>query len=278
MSNFNVEKYLNSLSSKVSVINLDGKSLNAIPDLSRFYQLEILKCANNYLTELPFSSLPRSLKELHCNHNLLTSLPEFNPQLEMVDCSDNQLSQLPEFNERLQEIQCNSNLLTSLPAFNKELKSLSCANNRLTQLPQLNTDFNYLWCSENFLTALPDLNNSKIYVLYCDYNPIYEVLDHVMRRDDDDDEDYQQYNGDIFGNNMLKEGTQHNVQVINSFRKLYYSLKFKNVIHKLVMKVRLPKIQEKYSPENISKLLLRNNITLCDEDDFDHFERLLEEM
>ena len=68
----NVQEYLNSLPDDVKFIDLSDKNLSKLPDLSRFYNLQILYCPHNELTTIPL--LP-SLKELYCEHNRITIIP-----------------------------------------------------------------------------------------------------------------------------------------------------------------------------------------------------------
>ncbi len=49
---------------------------------------------------------------------------------------------------------------------------------------------------------------------------------------------------------------RQNIRILNKFRHLYYSLKFKKRFHDwLWIKVRLPKIESQYHPDNLYKLL-----------------------
>jgi hypothetical protein len=49
------------------------------------------------------------------------------------------------------------------------------------------------------------------------------------------------------------------VRIINRFRELYYSLKFKNRFRKFLWeKIREPKIQQIYSPKNLKEFLNEN--------------------
>ena len=142
--NFNIEDYLNSLPLDTKYINISGKELTYLPDLSRFKQLIHLYCFQNQLKELP--TLNDNLQELYCFQN--------------------QLTELPPLNENLQVLICNYNNLTSLPHLNDNLEFLDCCNNQLTVLPHLNDNLQELYCNHNQLTWLPPLNN-KLQILYC---------------------------------------------------------------------------------------------------------------
>jgi hypothetical protein len=64
-----IETYLNSLSYDTLIIDISGGDINSLPDLTRFKNLEILRCSYNKLTSLP--TLPQNLKILHCSNNQL---------------------------------------------------------------------------------------------------------------------------------------------------------------------------------------------------------------
>ena len=153
----NVEEYFATLPDDVEEINLSGKGLTYLPDLSRFTNLRILQVNFNNLTELP--ELPERLEELYCVENRLTQLPRFNEHLRQILCSRNQLTSLPKMNDKLQFIICNCNNLTSLPKLPVNLNVMSCENNQLTSLPEL---------------------NEKLIELYCDNNPLPEIFHFEM--------------------------------------------------------------------------------------------------
>ena len=63
-SETNIERYLNSLSDNISIIdvNCKGNGIVYLPDLTRFKNLKKLRCSYNQLTSLP--ALPPNLEEL----------------------------------------------------------------------------------------------------------------------------------------------------------------------------------------------------------------------
>jgi len=97
---FNIDEYLNSLPDATTSIHVLNRNLTYLPDLSRFYKLEELRCNNNQLTKLP--ELNATLKRLYCCNNKLTELPPLNNKLETLYCNNNRLTSLPSLNERLE--------------------------------------------------------------------------------------------------------------------------------------------------------------------------------
>ena len=89
MTEFCIETYINNLPENTEIINVNGRQLNYLPDLTRFTNLQILYCYNNHLTELP--TLNENLQELYCYNNHLTELPTLNEKLKKLFCHNNQL-------------------------------------------------------------------------------------------------------------------------------------------------------------------------------------------
>ena len=209
-----IETYLNSLPNDILTLNINmsyDKCITSLPDLTRFQNLESLNCYNTQITSLP--NLPKSLKILYCVKNKLTSLPDLSgfQNLQILNCSNNQLTSLPGLPQNLKTIYCPFNKLTSLPNLTCfiHLETLHCYNNDLTSLP-----------------CLP--NNLNIF--RCFNNPIYEIV----------------------GSNILVQRLvqiKQNVEIVNNFRHLYYSLKCKKKLRKwLWEKVREPNIKRIYNP------------------------------
>ena len=218
-----IETYLNSLPEDILTINISRKSFKSLPDLTRFKNLKVLNCSNNQLTSLP--TLPQSLEVLQCSLNKLTSLPTLPQNLKYLICSDNQLTVLHTLPQNLEVLNCSNNQLTSLPTLPQNLEYLICSDNQLISLPTLPQNLTKLNCSVNQLTSLPTLPQT-LKELDCDDNPISEIV-----------------------NNDCLIKIKQNIQTLNNFRHLYYSLKFKKQLRKwLWEKVRGPNIQKLYNP------------------------------
>jgi hypothetical protein len=133
-----------------------------------------------------------------------------------------------------------NNQLTYLPKLNENLQHLYCFNNQLTYLPELNKNLQHLnCCGNNKLTYLPELNerlksiNIMNIEIYDIPNEKYDIL--------------------------------QKIKIINKFRKLYYSLKFKKQFRKWLWElVREPKIMQKYHPSYLSE-------NLNEETNLEHF-------
>jgi len=235
MAAFNIEKYINSLPDDIETIDVSSKSLTYLPSLERFHKLKELYCSHNKLTLLPELNL--SLQGLYCYNNQLTTLPALNPSLQRLNCYNNQLTSLLPLNPSLQRLDCSHNKLTLLPALNPSLQRLWCDNNQLTSLPELNPSLQFLYCHNNQLTSLPELNPS-LQRLYCHNNLLPISINQGWL-------------------NAEQKNTINNAfQCIERFKMMFYCLKYKTKLRDwLWLKVRLPKIERLYHPNNLNKLL-----------------------
>jgi len=120
---FDIVKYINSLPSDTTEINVSALRLTFLPDLTRFKHLTHLYCRNNQLTWLP--PLPSSLEYLDVSYNKLTKLSPFNSKLTRLDCEHNLLTNLPYLNN-IAVLICSNNPMPRLPALNTKLIFIKC--------------------------------------------------------------------------------------------------------------------------------------------------------
>ena len=230
-----------------NIANIDAQRyVDSLPSTTRLINL-----SNKNITILPDLSRFPNLHEVNCSHNLLIMLPALNESIQEFFCNNNMLTSLPKLPDNLKCLYCFNNRLTSLPKLNNTLRNLYCYKNKLTKLPPLNDSLRQLYCCNNNLTILPLLNDG-LQTCYSNDNPIYDILIN-----------YNNHDIDII-RNVIKQ--------IHSFNFLYYSLKYKNKFRNLLwVRIREPKIKEKYSPENLNKLL--NN--MVDSEDEEEFQNIL---
>ena len=173
-------------------------------------------------------------------------------RLTILDCSKNQLRQLSTLPSTLTGLYCNNNQLTQLPTLPPTLQNLDCNNNQLTQLPTLPSTLIYLVCCYNQLTQLPTLPPTLEY-LDCRYNVL-------------------PFGHEIYHTNMMEYIIQmRNKNRIMLFKELFYALKYKKQFRDwLWVRIREPKIRNKYHPDNLIKLLEdQENLTLDQLDELD---------
>jgi Leucine-rich repeat (LRR) protein len=169
----------------------------------------------------------------------LTTLPDLTRfyNLQELYCNYNQLTSLAVLPATLKILSCNYNQLTTLPMLPPNLKKLYCSVNQLTSLPVLPNTLCVLHCNNNKLSVLPFLTNFQLHGVYFEYNPIFSLVW-----------------------NPIFEFLKKNIKTLYNFRYLYYCLKFKKQFrYWLWIRIREPKIREKYSSENLLKLLNGKN-------------------
>lgn len=236
MGKFNIEIYLYSLPENTTRIDIRCRGICELPDITRFTNLQYLDCDDNNLMYLP--TLPESLIYLSCHCNKIRSLPSMLPEnLQYLYCSYNPLRCLPtNLPVNLRELYCMSNQLSSLPALPANLEHLYCSDNKLTSLPELPENLQRFHCQHNRLNSMPMLPESITSFGYY-FNPIWDIQKRIIKSR----EGWDRY--DVFI-------TIKQINIYNSFRYLYYSLKFKRQFKNwLWEKVRKPKIEKTYNPK-----------------------------
>ena len=103
-----IETYLNSLSDDITSLDISGRSITSLPDLTRFKNLEKFNCSYNQLTSL---TLPQNLKILDCDNNKLTSLT-LPQNLKYLSCSNNPIYEIVN-NDSLIKIKQNIQILNN---------------------------------------------------------------------------------------------------------------------------------------------------------------------
>lgn len=200
----------------MSAFNIE-EYLNSLPE-----DIEIIDISSKNLTYIPSLKQFKYLVDLYCYNNKLTKLPELNSSLKALYCAKNQLIQLPELNDKLQVLNCEFNLLTQLPKLNSSLQYLNAYNNPLYQLPQLNSSLEIFFCNSNHLPFQINCATS---------------------------------NEGFLTDNKRNE-INRKIRCFEQFKELYHSLKFKRQFRDwLWIKVRLPRIEKQFHPDNLVEFL-----------------------
>jgi hypothetical protein len=88
-----------------------------------------------------------------------------------------------------------------------------------------------VFCSNNYLYCLPELK----YIKHIDFD--FNVIQKTLKKVNND------------------KGLSYNINILNNFRFLYYSLKFKSQFKKwLWEKVREPEIMKQFHPDHLNEL------------------------
>lgn len=222
------------------------KELPKLPDTLLF-----LNCYSNNIIYLPL--LPAKLISLYCSRNMLGSLPNLPRSIEEICCVKNHITELPELPSSLEFLCCGNNRLLELRKLPSSLLHLECSNNFIKQLPQLPSKLQCLECINNFIRVIPSFP-SELRSIHCSNNLIYNLPLLPINLQ----EFYCENNfaTEFFDETDEIENIIDDVNSIYKFRHFYYSLKFKCQFKKwLWEKVRQPKIQSIYSPENVLRTL-----------------------
>ena len=199
--------------------------------------MKVFQSKYNGDIEKYINSLPDNTESIYIGHLNLTYIPDLSrfTNLRELKCEQNNLTTLPPLPQTLGKIFCYYNKITVLPPLPPNLWYLDFDHNLVTNIPQpLPPNLEKLYCCHNLLTFLPNLHkNLRIERFYYYDNPIDDIL---------------RYGTVFWPRNYL----HIKIRIINRFRYTYYSTKFKQRFRDwLWVKVREPKIRDKYSPTNL---------------------------
>jgi hypothetical protein len=157
-------------------------------------------------------------------------------------------------------MECNHNDLESLPALPAKLQSFFCSYNKLRSLPPLPNNLIILYCDNNNINILPNLPDNFGF-LDCKNTPFYNNMKQYISSDD--------YDSQLVDIDIINDI----INILNKFRFLYYTLKYKKQFRKLLWeKIREPKIRIANHPDILQKLLLEDNVN----ENEDEFNQIIE--
>ena len=147
----------------ITFLDISNRGIKDLTGVEAMLSLEVLRCNNNILTDVDFSS-NTALRGLVISINPLTGLDlSANTVLENLICAGNNLSNLDlSSNNNLERLSCAGNNLETLAlSENKALIELNCSGNNLTSLDlSLHSALAELNCSNNNLYSL-DIKNGN---------------------------------------------------------------------------------------------------------------------
>ena len=181
---------------------------------------------------------------MNCDYNKLTSLPVLPKKLENLSCSHNELTCLPALPDTLKSLHSSYNRINCLPKLPNELLILYSGNNNLTSLPILPKKLNHLDCGHNEIGFIPPLPDKLGYFNYNNI-PLFDVLIHNL--------------------NPMNPYPQikKNIDILNNCCNIIHAVKFKKQFrHWLWVRVREPKIKEKYHYKHLLELKEEDELDL----------------
>jgi hypothetical protein len=144
---------------------------------------------------------------------------------------------------------------------NHRLFTLDCNNNRLKELPVLNESLEKLFCFNNHLTHLPRLNNHLTLFIFSK-NPIYNIIFQNDNNLHHHRHYYNHVNAYHYDINFMNDNInsifriKQTLQTLYNFKFLFYCLKYKKKLRDFLWeKIRRPKIESKYHPSNLQKMM-----------------------
>lgn len=275
-------EYIPSLEHFIHLKNLEITS-NQLRELPKMPEgLRRLQCSTNLLTSL--RNIPSTVLTIIADKNEIVSLDGLPPGLTGLSISFNRIEHLEALPPDLEMCYVGFNRLQRLPPLPATLRILSCLNNDLIDLPRsLPLSLHALLCDSNpRLSSLPPLPPSliRLSLRHCNISRIPRLPDRIICLDVSHSPVFQMENlppslvdprdimdapiGAIlhptFTTDMkcteLIELRRSNLQKLNRFRELYYTLKYKSRFWDLLwVKVRMPKIERANHPDLLQEAL-----------------------
>lgn len=194
--------------------------------------------------------------------DVYTYLDSLNINTKYIDLSYYNLEMLPDLSKfrQLKYFNCQYNKLTNIDSLknNPNLETIWCNNNLLTYIYNFD-NLKVLDCSYNQITKFPNFKN--IESIRCYNNPIHNLYSNIFNT--------------YLGNFIFNDTNRKKLQILNNFKENYFYSKFKNNFRNILWeKIRKPKIEKFYHPDNLAKFLEEHGIDFLEEYNEDSLEFL----
>ncbi len=243
--------YLNCRQNKLKKINLP-------PNLKTF------ECTHNQIERL---KMPDSLEEVYCAYNQIKKITHISKSLKKFNCVNNKLMKLPPIPKDLIYLCVAGNINLSLPILNNNLKKLNCSSCKIEKIDYLPESLEYIYLTgNNRISKLPfikqKLNTLNIKSTNIEIDNLCYLYDKI--------DNFSCYGCKLFNQSITEKDCKYYnkeniniLKIIYQFKFNYFLLRFKTKFMDWMWRVREKKVMEKYSPENLEKLLS----DIIDEDD-----------
>jgi Leucine-rich repeat (LRR) protein len=266
----------------LKILDVSGNKLTRLPQLPE--GLLDLTCQSNRLWSL--KNTPSTVTSIAAQKNEICTLYGVSPKTEYLYLQNNHLERIDSFPPNLKKCHVSNNRLEHLPPLPATVLELCCHNNDLAELPfPLPPSLHTLSCFNNpRLTCLPSLPSGlqKLDVENCNISRIPKLPDTLHLLDVRGNPITHMVNLPpvaVFSTLIVISGTpigkilspanipsvslphsydvmRSNLQILNRFRELYYTLKYKNQFRQwLWIKVRLPRIEQAHHPDRLQEAL-----------------------
>jgi hypothetical protein len=252
------DDYIDDLPYDLTDLCIHFKKIRFSMNLLKFDNLIVLSIAGCKMKTFP--ELPNSIKYLTLINLNLNHLPNLeNTNLIMIECSFNNLILLPKFPNTLIDLTCEKNKLIEVLDLPHSVRTINLRHNNLKHINYFPNESKFIYLSFNNLKSLPTIPKNVV-ELSCSDNKLIsmpEIKSNIT---------FLNFECEVFGiykgNNPENYKIINQINTINQFKSTYYHLLCKKKLRKWLWKrVREPKIQRMYHPDNLKKIL--DNIENC---------------
>lgn len=225
--------------------------------------LKIFECTYNQIERL---DMPDSLEQVYCAYNRIKNIKHISKSLKHFNCVDNKLIKLPPMPDNLTYLCIAGNINLKLPKLNNKLKKLNCSSCNIEKIDYLPESLEYIYVNCNNISKLPfikqKLNTLNIKATNIEIDKLCYLYDKI--------DNFSCYGCKLFNESITEKDCKYYykeniniLKIIYQFKYNYFLLRFKTKFMDWLWIGREKKAMEKYSPENLEKLLSG----VIDEDD-----------
>jgi hypothetical protein len=244
--------YIDDLPDDLTDLYINFKKISFPMNLLKFDNLIVLSITGCKIKTFP--ELPNSIQDLSLNDLNLNYLPSLeNTNLTMIECSFNNLILLPKFPNTLMYLTCEKNKLINAVDLPHSIKSLNLRHNNLEHINYFPNEAKFIYLSFNNLKSLPTIPKNVL-ELSCSRNKLISMPEIKSNLT------FLNFECEVFGiykgHNPENYKIINQINAINRFKSTYYHLLCKNKLRQWLWKrIREPKIQRMYHPDNLKQLL-----------------------
>ena len=215
--------------------------VGTLPPLNHLKNMRNLQINDSVFLEQPAHPFPNWLEDLRLEAVNIRTIVAFPPKLKRLYIYQTDILSLPPFPETLEYLVCERNrYLMSLPPLPETLSHFACPMNKIACLPLLPENLSSLICVGNLLDDFPPIPPNLRYLI-CARNPLKHMPSDIIQASDEDGRD--------------RWANLANVRKLQSFRSLYYTVKYGRVLRDRLWRIRDTKIQAQLDPRLLVRCL-----------------------
>lgn len=215
--------------------------VGTLPPLNHLKNMRNLHINNSVFLEQPAHPFPNWLEDLRLEDVNIRTIVAFPPILKRLYIYETDILSLPPFPKTLEYLVCERNrYIISLPPLPENLSHLACPMNKIVYLPPLPENLSSLICVGNLLDDFPPIPPGLRYLI-CARNPLKHMPSDIIWATDENGRD--------------RWANLANVRKLQSFRALYYTVKYGRVLRDRLWRIRDTKIQAQLDPRLLVRCL-----------------------